>query len=223
MRTVLYIVICSSILTTVSAAWRVETVDDSGFVGLDPAIALDSEGQPRIAYPRDCYGAKYAWYNGVDWEIEYIHEEYLVSSGWYDIVVDSGDISHVVFSGSHMSGPAYAVRDSAASGWTLDYLPVNATWMSLDLNSQEQPCIAILDSDEDNRFLFNHGTGWQVEFIEEGNDYWGSISLAMDGIDRAQVGPPERSSSLSLQFRGNGPEREIRFERHSGAVDHFHR
>lgn len=199
MRTLLTVIVLSATFFAAFAEWQVIAVDQAGWVGDDPAIAVDSNGKPGIAYSREGYGAKYAQYNGTSWEIEYIYQTSYGNPGWFDIVTDSSDLAHVVFSGS-IPGPIYALQNNASDGWTLEYLPENGTCMSIDLDSQEQPCIAILDGDEDNRYLWDHGTGWQSELIEEGNDYYGCISLALDNIDRAHVAYNSAETALEVKY-----------------------
>ena len=182
------------------AEWHVEIVDESGGVGYDPAIALDSTGNPRIAYNRSGYGAKFAEFNGVSWEIEYIYQPSYGNAGWFDIVTDDNNLAHVVFGGGFGPGAIYTVQDSISYDWLIDYLPEYASCTSLELDSQGQPCIAILDSEEDNRFLYKDGSVWQSELIEEGNDQDGFISLALDNSDRAHVAYNSAATALDVKY-----------------------
>jgi len=51
------------------AAWQIETVDSSGFVGDYNSLTLDSSGHPHISYSGDG-DLKYAHYDGTSWQIE---------------------------------------------------------------------------------------------------------------------------------------------------------
>jgi hypothetical protein len=172
-----------------SAKWSVETVDAYGVMGSTPAIDLDSDDHPRIAYNRSGYGAKYAEYDGSSWNTEYV---YMVSYGdcaWFDMVTDNEDVSHISFSLSSWGSVFYALQNPESGEWIIDWItsPSGSCWTSLDLNTQGDPCITFSDSDGSNWFLFWNGADWVSEFIDEGCEYWGCNSLVIDNDNLAHV------------------------------------
>ena len=51
--------------------WETETVDESGWVGIDPMIAVDIEDNPHIAYyDQGNHDLKYAYFDGNSWTVE---------------------------------------------------------------------------------------------------------------------------------------------------------
>lgn len=181
-----------------SAEWHVDTVDDYGFTGINPAISLDGAGVPWIAYGRDGYGAKYAFFNGTYWENGYIYQSSSLNFGWFDMVMDENYIANVSFGGD--GGITYALQIPDSKGWSVQFLPVGGKWTSISLDSQGNPCIALLDFSSDNRFLFWNGTGWVDELIEAGSDNWGSVALVVDESDVAHVAYNSSASSVNLKY-----------------------
>ena len=196
----LAVMLVSGVIFTAVAEWHVETVDDIGFTGIDPAISLDGAGMPWIAYDREGYGAKYAFFNGANWENGYIFQPSSPGNfGWFDMIMDENYMAHVSFDGANY-GIAYACQTPDSRGWEVQFLPVGGKWTSICLDSQGNPCIALLDVDEDNRFCFWNGSAWVNELIEAGIDSWGSIALAVDGSDMAHVAYNSAASSLNLKY-----------------------
>ena len=63
-------------VSTYADDWLVETIDSDGAVGRYSSLALDSAGNPCIAYQEyyPYYRLKYAHYDGTDWNIEIVKE-----------------------------------------------------------------------------------------------------------------------------------------------------
>jgi len=65
-----------------AAGWTIETVDDAGTVGAFTSLALDSADHPHISYCSctdqactTCNDLKHAWYDGIEWHIEWVDTE----------------------------------------------------------------------------------------------------------------------------------------------------
>lgn len=99
--------------------WEIEDVDAGG----KPALALDSQGVPFIAYMEEAQAGfvKAAVRRGSGWEIETIATGYFY--GPLDIAVGNDDVAHVAYHDHQaasfdpdLGDAAYAVR--AEGGWT---------------------------------------------------------------------------------------------------------
>ena len=124
------------------------TVDDSVAVG-DCSIAIDSNDNPHICY-RDERGSglKYAYFDGITWQIETIVSE---GGGSCSIAIDSNDKSHIVYQGHSLEeGIRYATRykpvigpprteiETVRSGWGGDF--------SIAIDSNDIPHFSYIDA-----------------------------------------------------------------------------
>ena len=79
--------------------WSIRTVDENGELGGPPSIALDSNGNPHMAYGayengyyRNPLYVMYASWNGSEWIIENVTQ-----GGITDLALDSNNNPHIVF------------------------------------------------------------------------------------------------------------------------------
>ncbi|MBU1178002.1 hypothetical protein KJ903_02180 [Patescibacteria group bacterium] len=86
------------------AGWQTETVDDSGWVGIDPSIAVDSSSNPSISYyDEDNHDLKYAWRQDGSWQSEVV-----------DSTGDVGEESSLVIDGQGTVHVSYVNHDKGA-------------------------------------------------------------------------------------------------------------
>lgn len=81
------------------SVWRIETVDDDGWVGLYSSLALDSWGQPHISY-HDIGNVdlKYAYKDATGWHVETVTgSEGDVGSYSTSLALDSFDQPHISY------------------------------------------------------------------------------------------------------------------------------
>lgn len=207
MKTFLFILVSTCFVSSSQGGWHVTTVDAYGCV--TPALALNGAGVPSIAFYRVDQGAAYAWFDGSLWQTEYIYQPAYGNGGWFDLVFDSGDTPHVSFGGLSTTESAYALRNET---WSVSYLPEWSEWTSIALDSQGTPCFALLNNDRDNVFVHWNGGGWESQLIEEGNDYDGSISLAVDPEDNAHIAYNSTSTSTSVRYAFRSTSGDIALE-----------
>lgn len=71
-------------------SWKVETVDSGGNVGEDLSLALNSEGNPRIAYHDHTKGClKYASKDGGSWTVEAVDCTAVVTGTFASLALDA--------------------------------------------------------------------------------------------------------------------------------------
>src|SRR5581483_2849318 len=80
------------------ASWNVEPVDSGGNVGEDLSLALNAEGEPRIAYHDHTKGClKYAEKRGGDWIVEAVDCTALVTGTFTSLTLDAYGNPHVAY------------------------------------------------------------------------------------------------------------------------------
>lgn len=181
-----------------SSAWTSTDVDTSGNVGIDPAIALDSSGNPHICYyDQTNEDLKYASLSDGSWVTETV-----ISTGDVGeecgIAVDSSDNPHV---SSNNGDTTNALRYATKSGgsWDIETFeqPENyhVTSTSIALDSDGYPHIVynissnddVEDEDDDFyrvRYTYWDGSDWQVENIATNGE---DVFLGIDSNDNSHV------------------------------------
>lgn len=161
-----------------SENWETVTVDDSGWVGIDPMIAVDSDNNPHIAYyDQGNRDLKYAYFNGASWVAETVDSDGDVGEE-PGIDVDSNGIPHISYQDHTNSALCYATKENGV--WnvtTIDSVSVDIEAMSTSLKVDSNDDIHIaysfgihdIDSfDEDVfRYAFYDGNSWDIEYVRK--------------------------------------------------------
>src|SRR5690606_14212186 len=121
-------------------AWQFQTID-SGSTFRDTSIAIDSLGNPHIAYYD--YGSsgarqdlKYAAFDGTNWSITTVDD---FRAGEHNtLVLDSQDRPRIAYVG--LGATKYAWYDGHA--WTIDFVAPQANYPSLALDQNGRPMIS---------------------------------------------------------------------------------
>ncbi len=152
------------------SAWQIETVDSSIDAVLDTSLALDSSGNPHIAYhvfttSDGTHSVKYARWDGTTWQIETLSTadyEYFTS-----LALDSTDRPHIAYlAGSYHSYQLmYATRNDAA--WIFEMIDSGGD--STELHSK--PSLAVDSMDNPHISYYDH-TGDQYDQGYIKHAYW---------------------------------------------------
>jgi hypothetical protein len=134
--------------TKSTKGWNIETVDNSGNVGLHSSIALDSSGNPHISY----YGEgclKYASKSGGTWTIESADlppaGKYV---GWYtSLALDSHNNPHISYYDQSNNDLKYAAKSNGTwTKTTVDSVGNVGMFTSIAIDPHGYPHISYFDS-----------------------------------------------------------------------------
>jgi hypothetical protein len=173
----------------IDAGWTIELADVSkAFEAMgDRSLALDSSGNPHIAYGyRQLY---YAWHDGSAWHLETVDSTLGVGS-CASLALDAAGRPHISYRGG---GLKHAYHDGTA--WRIsmvdDAASLSMYTTGLALDSAGRPHIVYFDRSTDSaKHAQFDGSSWQISTVE-GNlgdpMYWGRLSIALDASDRPHV------------------------------------
>ena len=188
----------------VGSNWVSEIVDSAGDVGWHNSIAVDSQGNPHIAYYDNTNNKlKYAYKDSLGWHIQ------IVVDGWQpSLMLDSNGNPHISFQDD--SGLQNALWDGSswkfktvdgANGWKTGW------WCSLALDSTGTPHISYFDViDEYLRYAHWNGTSWDLKIADNSGTTCYYSSIAVDGNGKPHI----------IYFLDSGADQEIRYARWNG-------
>jgi hypothetical protein len=171
--------------------WETVTVDEDGWVGIDPMIAVDLNDNPHIAYyDQGNRDLKYAYFDGIKWNVETVDSEGDVGEE-PGIDIDSNNNPHICYKDHTNSALKYATKKNGV--WTTTILDsvnieIEAISTSLKVDSKNNIHIAFSygfsDHDSFNedvfRYAFYNGLEWNIEHVRRtGCD----MIIDIDGFD----------------------------------------
>ncbi len=177
--------------------WAITRID-SGFSDGYNRLALDSAGDPGIAYTGFDGALRYAAWNGSAWSLETADRETLISR-YEDLAFDALGRPHISYYGNGTL--LEAVRTFA--GWTRETVDPTefAGWYSrIRIDPEGLVHIAYYASANGSLMYATDGpTGWTHTRIDSGADDGYDISLAIDPTGRPQIAYYERLTG-SLKY-----------------------
>ena len=161
-----------------STAWTTVTVDESGNVGIDPSLALDSNGIPHIGYyDQTNRDLKYARKIGNTWEVVTIDSSGDVGEEC-GVAIDSNGVPHISYLDVTNQAVKYCYRTS--SSWEIEVIrqsdQYRSYFTSLALDSSDNPHIIYKDEAtiESSNLLgktqctYWNGSTWELETVYQG-------------------------------------------------------
>lgn len=164
-------------------AWEIETVDSEGSVGFESSMALDSFGNPHIAYfDATNLRLRYASWTGVSWQYDTIDSSLLSVNLYPSLALDSKDTPYVSYFNAVSGELKLATRQfSAWSTQTVDAAGNVGAYCSLSLDPSEKPHISYYDSTNgDLKYASWNGEEWVLETIDSEGMVGSYTSLAID-------------------------------------------
>ena len=178
-------------------AWYTETVDPQSATGKFNSLALDSKGQPHIAYSDvDLGDLRYSTWTGSEWRFS-IPESHQQAEGWVgigsSIEVDRAGIPHIAYVDVGHHYIKYATWHPGA-GWksqvvdTISGKADNIDRVTLKLDSRQRPHIAYWDSGAGVlRYAALSAKGWHAETVDAGDSVGLYPSMAIDSHDEIYI------------------------------------
>ena len=197
------VLIGTSFSLVFASSWSIQTVEHWGDVGLGNSIALDSLGRVHISYIEfdylsGTYYLKYALWDGIAWQTEYLFQTGDISPGKTSLVLDSNNRPHICFTAASLgSQPVlgyFMFNGSTWEGWSIDYGALGS--LSIDIYdklhiSYSNPYSVIINNvsvpRSDLKYAYGSGQNWQTQTIEYGGRIGEESSLALDSQMRPHI------------------------------------
>lgn len=165
--------------------WDLQFVDAivTRDTGLEPSLAFDKTGAPRISY--GAYDSlKYARWTGSDW----VRERVELTPGRYTaLVVDGAGTPHI----SYLSGGRVRFARRPGLNWqieTVDTARTTGFYTALALDGAGTPHISYRDNEGGAlRYAHRAGAGWLMQEVDSTLGLAAPTSLALDGAGQPQI------------------------------------
>jgi len=158
---------------TPTGIWQIETVDNSGDVGMWCSLVIDSLGAPHISYSTGLSGGvlKYAYYSETKWVIEVVDSLDSLAS---KLILDPAGNPRIVYQDVVTSNLKYAYKEG--SNWiiyNINTLDGAGHWLSITCNSQGVPYVSYMSA---NSAI---GYAYMVPFTASANPNGGSYNTTL--------------------------------------------
>jgi len=173
-----------------AGTWQTQILESAtGDVGQYSSIALDSSGEPSIAYYDSSETALKYKYKGSDgWHPKSTEATATIDNagdvGQYaSLAIDTSDTPHVSYYDAGATGLKYAVRDIAGNWYpeSVDSTDSVGMYTSIAVDALKYPHISYYDAtNEDLKYAYKDSDGWHIETVD-GTDSVGQYSaIAVD-------------------------------------------
>jgi len=175
------------------AAWQVTELETVGCCsGVDSALALDSNNNPRIAYNDEYNSLKYTWcdadcQDSTNWHVETVEGCCNVGGG-LSLALDSNDNPHISYYDDANGDLEYAYYDGT---WHLETVDIDGDvgsyYTALALDNTNCPHISYRDyTSSDLKYAFFDGV-WNIEIVDGTGAVGAYNSLALDSNNNPHI------------------------------------
>ncbi len=201
-----------------ASTWNIQTVDPQGSGG---SIALDSNGNPHIAYYIDAAanktrsGLNYAFWTGAYWNSQTVDS--LGSGG--TLALDSNNKPHIIYRAqvstnelkyAHLNGNNWTIQTIDSKGKILDYAAALDSNNNLNLVFSYNRIVNSSYAELDLIYAILIGSNLTSQSIDTGRDYgWFSIAIDNNNIphislfDSTNKGGDDANGTLKYATRSN--------------------
>lgn len=177
-----------------NGVWTVQPVDADAPAIKHLSMALDLNGQPRIAFQDSNSGPtlttplSYASWTGTDWTIA-TADPLSETGGWPSLKLDSAGNPHI----SHYTWNNWDLKYTVWTGsaWETELVYTEGmagSFTSLMLANDDRPLITFFDLTNQSLRLARHtGAGWDLEIIDSGNRVGEYSSAVLSRNQRVHV------------------------------------
>jgi len=207
------------------AAWVHEKVTSAGF---HSCIALDSNGNPHIAYETTGHDSDskimYASHDGSSWQTEIVAHVGDFNSR-PSLALDSNGTPMISYTPANDGGLEYAARGD--SSWTTQ--TVDSSWgvgrsSSITMDTSGNPQISHYKtgqytSDGHLKFALWNGSSWENSVVDDTDDTGYSPSLALDSAGQARISYFDYGNRQDLKYAAwSGTDWDIEIVDSDGVV-----
>jgi parallel beta-helix repeat protein/putative cofactor-binding repeat protein len=194
-----------------ASPWWIQLVDSTDNVGYYSSIALDSNGNPHIAYSDTSnWNLKYASWSGSEWAIQLVDSLERVTtftSMAPSLAIDSNGNPHISYIDDENANLKYASwTGSAWSIQTVDSQGNMGGYTSLKLDSFDKPhiCYQEMAPNFDLKYASWTGSQWETQTVDSAGNvgFFCSLSLDFNGNPRVSYCDTTNtnSSNVILKF-----------------------
>jgi hypothetical protein len=143
------------------SAWDIQTVDQPGYTGFYPSLALDSSGNPHISYFNSSGDIEYARWTGSTWSIQHSVDSARIWPFISTLFLDSSDNPHICYK----TGNSLNYAQWTGTTWAIETVdsivssPGYGSDLSLALDSSDNPHISY--------YSYGRGIMYATRFTEE--------------------------------------------------------
>lgn len=180
-----------------ASGWRYEVVDDTPDAGAYVSLALDNLDRPHLAYYINHGDMRYAWLEGMTWNITTLRDRTAGEVLSLSLDLDSRYDPHIALVSSSPERGLWYYRwnETKWDKGIVGSLVRTYHLYSMALNSSDLPHMAFLDSSESlPRYAYNDGTYWFVRSIDVEAEA-GHGSFFLDSNQNPHVAYEERGQS----------------------------
>jgi hypothetical protein len=179
--------------------WSIQTVDSTYNVGRYTSLALDSSGNPHIAYydyttDPDHRDLKYAKWNGSSWDIATVDTTGYAGSGGIALDLDSSNYPHIAYYDGQNNDLKYA--EWTGSIWnkqTIESTGLIGDNLSMLLDSSGNAHISCRDWTNytsgyyELKYFKWNGSILDMDVVDSSGKVGGSTSIALDSSNRPHI------------------------------------
>jgi len=187
------------------SSWQTEVVIQGGIVGDYPVLALDAADRPHIIYrdgPSSGQGAiKYAWFDGVDWQMEIVDTAGNLGYWGNDLVIDYAGRPHAVYGDWDSAEIRYACRISDT--WQVETVVNKGHGHALAVDAAGRPHIAYYDYRADGIwYAYKDASSWHMQQVDATG--WSYPSLQLDDSGNPSLCYEGKDSTLRYAWFDGG-------------------
>jgi outer membrane protein assembly factor BamB len=168
--------------------WSIETVDSNGDVGWDTSIVVDSNNHPNIGYVDD-YNSdlKYAKWSGTSWSIQTVDSGFVLPD--CSLALDSNNQPNMCYVTGNFELKYAKWANTSWSIETIDTIGANGGWVSLTIDSNDNPHISYLvdSSVGDLKYATKSGISWIKETVDSVGHVGAYSSIAVDSNNKPHI------------------------------------
>lgn len=169
------------------SGWRHVTVDPAPWTGSRTSLIIDDQNRSHVAYYQPGGDTKYAWWNGISWNISVLRDRVVGTTHDLSMDLDSHNRPHVallsMMPGSNERGLwLYRLNGTKWEKEVID--PSHSRQIyTIDLNETDTPYVATVNPSRKVPILmYKDGVSWRTRYVDLGAEAgFGWFVLDSDG------------------------------------------